>query len=251
MALLERLGAQREERLRPPVGRGARARVADTVSRWLDWTQANRTIWLATIAQARTSPTPTCGASSPTSCAAPSRYSPHITPTSPRTRRGCATRSSAGPASTAPRHDVGCAGTPPARRHTSCSPPRLSTSCARSAPDPRRAGTHLVPEIRSVEFMPGSGDASAASPAKHSRFRPECGRLRWRPRGACTGRAPASVLPAASRLHRMGLRSSVPSRRPRSQIVRRGRLLTAGGGARARSGSEPAMPSQPVWSRRA
>jgi AcrR family transcriptional regulator len=50
IALLERLGAQREEQLPPPVGRSARARVADTASRWLDWTQANRTIWLATIA---------------------------------------------------------------------------------------------------------------------------------------------------------------------------------------------------------
>jgi len=50
IGLLERLGAQREEQLPPPVGRSARARVADTVSRWLDWTQANRTIWLATIA---------------------------------------------------------------------------------------------------------------------------------------------------------------------------------------------------------
>src|SRR3954449_11817420 len=50
IGLLERLGAQREQRLRPPVGRSARARVADTVSRWLDWTEANRTIWLATIA---------------------------------------------------------------------------------------------------------------------------------------------------------------------------------------------------------
>jgi AcrR family transcriptional regulator len=50
IGLLERLGAQREQELRPPVGRSARARVADTVSRWLDWTEANRTIWLATIA---------------------------------------------------------------------------------------------------------------------------------------------------------------------------------------------------------
>src|SRR6478752_5138219 len=50
IALLERLGAQREERLRPPIGRSARARVADSVSRWLDWTEANRTVWLATIA---------------------------------------------------------------------------------------------------------------------------------------------------------------------------------------------------------
>ena len=51
VALLERIGAQREQQLRPPVGRSARARVADSVSRWLDWTEANRTIWLATMAQ--------------------------------------------------------------------------------------------------------------------------------------------------------------------------------------------------------
>src|SRR5215212_566556 len=50
IGLLERLGAQREEQLRPPAGRSARSRVADTVARWLDWTAANRTIWLATIA---------------------------------------------------------------------------------------------------------------------------------------------------------------------------------------------------------
>src|SRR3954463_11245549 len=50
LALLQRLGTHREADLRPPVGRSARARVADTVSRWLDWTQANRSIWLATIA---------------------------------------------------------------------------------------------------------------------------------------------------------------------------------------------------------
>jgi AcrR family transcriptional regulator len=50
VALLERLGAQREERLRPPLGRSARARVDDSVARWLDWTDTNRTIWLATMA---------------------------------------------------------------------------------------------------------------------------------------------------------------------------------------------------------
>ena len=31
------------------MGRSARARVADDVSRWLDWTEANGTIWLATL----------------------------------------------------------------------------------------------------------------------------------------------------------------------------------------------------------
>ena len=50
VALLRRLGNQREDELRLPVGSSARARVADTVSRWLDWTEANRTIWLATSA---------------------------------------------------------------------------------------------------------------------------------------------------------------------------------------------------------
>ena len=49
IALLERLGAVREEQLPPPVGRSARARLADTVSRWLDWTEQNRTIWLGTL----------------------------------------------------------------------------------------------------------------------------------------------------------------------------------------------------------
>src|SRR3954465_5798857 len=47
IGLLERLGTVREEELPPPVGRSARARVTVSVSRWLDWTEANRTVWLA------------------------------------------------------------------------------------------------------------------------------------------------------------------------------------------------------------
>src|SRR5688572_27421764 len=39
IGLLERLGAHREDELRPPTGRSAPARVADSVSRWLDWTE--------------------------------------------------------------------------------------------------------------------------------------------------------------------------------------------------------------------
>jgi len=50
VALLERLGAAHEERLPRPVGRSARARVTDSVSRWLDWAEANRTMYLGTIA---------------------------------------------------------------------------------------------------------------------------------------------------------------------------------------------------------
>ena len=49
IGLIERLGAQRKDEFRAPVGRSARARVADTVSRWLDWTEANRTVYLATM----------------------------------------------------------------------------------------------------------------------------------------------------------------------------------------------------------
>ena len=50
LALLERLYAHGEEPLRRPEGRSARARVADSVSRWLDWTEANRSTYLGTIA---------------------------------------------------------------------------------------------------------------------------------------------------------------------------------------------------------
>ncbi len=50
VALLQRLDALREDQLRAPEGRSARARVADTVARWLDWTEANQAIYLGTIA---------------------------------------------------------------------------------------------------------------------------------------------------------------------------------------------------------
>src|SRR3954447_7937116 len=50
LGLLERIGTVREAELRPPAGRSARARVADTVSRWLDWTETNRMVYLGTVA---------------------------------------------------------------------------------------------------------------------------------------------------------------------------------------------------------
>lgn len=50
LALLERLAAGREDKLPPSVGRSARARVENSVSRWLDWAEANRIIYLGTIA---------------------------------------------------------------------------------------------------------------------------------------------------------------------------------------------------------
>ena len=50
IALLERIGGLREEQLPLPEGRSARARVANSVSRWLDWSETHRTIYLGTIA---------------------------------------------------------------------------------------------------------------------------------------------------------------------------------------------------------
>jgi AcrR family transcriptional regulator len=50
LALLDRLDDVAEEPLRQPEGRSARARIGDSVSRWLDWTEANRSTYLGTIA---------------------------------------------------------------------------------------------------------------------------------------------------------------------------------------------------------
>ena len=163
IALLERLGAQREEQLPPPVGRSARARVADSVSRWLDWTEANRTIWLATIARGEDIADPDVRRVVADLVRRAVALLAPTTPTSPRTRRGCATRSSAGPASTAPQRDAGYTAKPPASRPTNCSPRRSSTSYAPSAPHPSQTGAQLLPEIRTVEF--------------HARQRRRCQRL--------------------------------------------------------------------------
>ena len=98
VGLIERLGSLREEQLRRPEGRTSRERVDDTVSRWLDWTEANRSIYLGTIAPGEDIADPEVRGVSPTWCAARSRWSRPFTPTSPTTRRACATRWSAGPA---------------------------------------------------------------------------------------------------------------------------------------------------------
>src|SRR6187397_3179588 len=80
IALLERLGAQREEQLAPPSA-AAPGRAWPTPCR-AGSTGLKRTArsGLPPSPMAKTSPTPTSGTSSPTSCAAPSRYSPPTTP---------------------------------------------------------------------------------------------------------------------------------------------------------------------------
>ena len=119
IALLERLGTMREEQLPPPVGRSARARLADSVSRWLDWTEQNRTIWLATLGRGEDIADPDIR-NVVTRARAPRRRAGRrpATPTSPTTRHGCATRSSAGPGSTAPPPAAGYKAKPPASRPT-------------------------------------------------------------------------------------------------------------------------------------
>ena len=156
IALLERLGAVRENNSRRP-------QAAALARAWPIACRAGSTGPRPTARSgsprsraARTSPTPTSGASSPTSCAAQSRCSPPTTPTSLRTHHGCATRSSAGPGSTAPRRDAGYAARPPAKRHTNCSPRRSNTSYAHSAPHPRQNGAHLAPERRPEPFGTGA-----------------------------------------------------------------------------------------------
>ena len=134
IALLERLGAQREERLRPPVGRSARARVADTrvALAGLDRGQPHD---LARHDRARRGHR------------RPRRPARRRRPRAPRRRaaRGLSRRHRRGLAAAAlrarvldrpqPRRDPTLAATarPPARRRTSCSPRRSSTSCAPSA----------------------------------------------------------------------------------------------------------------------
>src|SRR3954449_5499196 len=136
LALLQRLGAHRESDLRPPVGRSARARVADTVSRWLDWTQSNRSIWLATIAHGEDIADPdvrhTVTDLVHRAVAQLAAFHADIAEDSPRLRYAleCWTALN--------RADAGSTAKSPARRRTSCSPRRSSTSCAPSELHPRR-----------------------------------------------------------------------------------------------------------------
>jgi AcrR family transcriptional regulator len=167
IGLLERLGAQREQELRAPVGRSARARVADSVSRWLDWTEANRTIWLATIAPGEDIADPevrqVVADLVRRAVARLAEFHADIAEDSPRLRHAleCWT------GLTAPRHDAGCRARPTAKRRTSCSPPRSSTSYAPSAPDPPQAGAHLLPERRPATF----GRGLCATPRQRRRTR--------------------------------------------------------------------------------
>ena len=225
IALLERLGAQREEQLRPPAGRSARARVADTVSRWLDWTEANRTIWLATIAHGEDIADPDVRQVGRRP-RAPRRRAAHDVSRRHRrrTRRGCATRSSAGPASTAPRHDAGYAARPPAKPHTNCSPPRSNTSCAPSALQPRHAGAHLLPASRRLR-MRGSRVCLRAAV-------PRCA-------GGVLGRAPRPKLVRCVR-SRSHCWSSLPWRSASSPSARSATSGRTTGTARSRRTCSPA-----------
>ena len=186
IALLERLDAMREGSLRQPEGRSARARVADTVSRWLDWTEANRLIYLGTIAPGEDIADPevrrVVADLRGRAVALLATFHADIAQT---TRLGCATHWSAGPASTAPRHGGGYAATPPARQHRRCSPPRSNTSCAPSARSPRPAELRrerlpaaaakvacLVADLRVTHDQHGAGADAGLWSARSARHPP-------------------------------------------------------------------------------
>ena len=134
LALLERVGAGREEALRPPVGRSARARVADSVSRWLDWTEANRTIYLGTIAPGEDIADPDVRRAVAElvhrAVALVAVFHADIAEDSPRLRYALECWTGLNRSATR----AGCAARPPARPRRNCSPRPSSTSSARSAP---------------------------------------------------------------------------------------------------------------------
>ena len=134
IGLLERLGAQREEQLQPPVGRSARARVARhrVALAGLDRGQPHHLARTIAPGEDITDPDVRRAVADLVrrAVALLTAFHADIAEDSPRLRHAleCWT------GSIAPRHDAGCTAKPPARRHTNCSPPRLNTSSERSAP---------------------------------------------------------------------------------------------------------------------
>ena len=162
IALVERIGALREERLPPPVGRSARARVADDVARWLDWTETNRTIWLATLGRGEDIADPdvrrvVVDLVRRAVALVAARHA-EIAEDSPRLRyalecwtglnRAATRRWLTGEATREATHDS--------------SPRRSNTSCTRSALPSRHAAADLLPETSTVEFRASRGDAAEA-----------------------------------------------------------------------------------------
>ena len=152
IALLERLGALREEQLPPPVGRSARARLADDVSRWLDWTEQNRTIWLGTIARGEDIADPDVRRVVTDlvrrAVALVAARHADIADDSPRLRYALECWTGLNRAATR----RWLQGEASRERRTNCSPRRSSTSYAPSAPHPSQTGAHPLAEIRTVEF---------------------------------------------------------------------------------------------------
>ncbi len=159
LALLERLAAGREDGLRPALGRSARARVADSVSRWMDWTEANRTIYLGTIAPGEDIADPDVRRVVALLLhRAVARSRPSM-PISLRIPRACATPWSAGPASIGSRRAAGYATRRLASRRTRCLPRLLNTSFGHSAhvragqPNSSRRGAHALGFVRHARVL--------------------------------------------------------------------------------------------------
>ena len=161
IALLERLGALREEQLPPPVGRSARARVADSVSRWLDWTEQNRTIWLATLGRGEDIADPDVRAvvARPR---APRRRAARRSPRRHRRRLAAAALRARVLDRTQPRRHAPLA----TRRSHPRADPRTARLDARARPTHLRHSTHAKPaHTASLRLEPSSSMPAATLPA--------------------------------------------------------------------------------------
>ena len=163
IALLERLGTVREEQLPPPVGRSARARLADSVSRWLDWTEQNRTIWLATLGRGEDIADPDIRAVV-ARARAPRRRAARRPPRRHRRRLAAAALRARVLDRTQPRRHPPLA----TRRSHPRADPRTDRLNTRTRPTHLRRPTQAKPAHTSSlraepsSSMPGSGDAASA-----------------------------------------------------------------------------------------
>ncbi len=175
IALLERLGTMREQQLPAPVGRSARARLADSVSRWLDWTEQNRMIWLGTLGVGEDIADPDVRAVvldlvRRAVALVAARHADLAADDSPRLRYALECWTGLNRAAT--RRWLQSQATRE-QTHELIASTLSNTSYAPSAPHPSQTGAHPLKRQRSRP-MPGSRHAASRLTASHHRFRLGC-----------------------------------------------------------------------------
>jgi hypothetical protein len=136
--------------------------VADDVSRWLDWTEQNRTIWLATIAHGEDIADPDIRQAVAElvrrAVALLTTFHADIADDTPRLRYALECWTALNRAATR----RWLFGEATRQATTNCSPRRSNTSYAPSAPHPSQTGAQLLPDRRTIEVDAGSGAAASA-----------------------------------------------------------------------------------------